>query len=256
MPETLEEVRYQCLRPGQIVARRQKTPLAWLPLGILEWHGVQNPVGLDALKAEGLCCCAARSLGGLVMPTLYWGDHRRGLAEIAFDPELSPWYPQDKPDQTRAACRLMDLPREGLLREAERLERGGNPWGVWRALVVNMLFEIESLGFRCVAIYAGHAPLQQQLSETTAVYRAQGGSAETVILNIPGGEDHAAVRETSCMLALCPGLADLKELAADGSRHIGIMGEDPLKATAELGWELARKFEAEARERLAKWIGK
>jgi creatinine amidohydrolase/Fe(II)-dependent formamide hydrolase-like protein len=150
----------------------------------------------------------------------------------------------------------MDLPREGLLREAERLERSGNPWGVWRALVVNMLFEIESLGFRCVAIYAGHAPLQQQLAETTAVYRAQGGSAETVILNIPGGEDHAAIRETSSMLALCPGMADLNELAADGSRHIGIMGEDPLKATAELGWELVRKFEAEARERLAKWIEK
>jgi creatinine amidohydrolase len=250
----LEEVRYQCLRPAQIVARRKKLPLAWLPLGILEWHGVQNPTGLDALKAEGLCCYAARGLGGLVMPTLFWGDHRRGIAEIAFDPALSPWYPQDKPDQTRATCREMDLPREALIREAERLERGGDPWRVWRELMVNMLFEIESLGFACIAAYAGHAPLRRPLEEAVAAHRAQGGSAETVLLGIPGGEDHAARRETSMMLALCPGMADLGELAPDGSRTIGTLGEDPLKASEEFGWELVRKFEAQARLQLAKWI--
>ena len=253
MPPPEEEVRYHCLRPAQIVRRRKALPLAWLPMGILEWHGPQNPLGLDALKAEGVLCHAARQIGGLVMPTLYWGDHRRSIAELAFDPKLSPWFPQDKPDQTAPIAREMDLPTESLAREADRLDRAGG-WRVWTELVTNILFEVESLGFRCIAAYAGHAPLWKPLDEAAANYARQGGSAEVVTLSFPGGEDHAAVRETSLMLALCPGMANLGELDASGSRHIGILGEDPLKATAERGWEMVHRFEAEARRKLAKWI--
>ncbi|MBN2582219.1 MAG: creatininase family protein [Planctomycetes bacterium] len=252
MAESPEEVRYQCLRPAQVVSRRTKLPLAWLPLGILEWHGPQNPMGLDALKAEGLLCHAARRIGGLVMPTLYWGDHRRALAEVVFDPALSDWFPQHLGDQTEAISREMRLPREQLVREADRLDRTGG-WRVWTELVTNMLFQVESLGFRCIAAYAGHAPLWAPFDEAAAIYCDQGGVAEVMRLSIPGGEDHAAVRETSLMLALCPGLADVGQLSATGERHIGILGDDPLAATAEFGWQLADQFADEARQRLAAW---
>jgi creatinine amidohydrolase len=253
MPDAPEEVRYAYLRPAAAVVRRKALPLAWLPLGVLEWHGPQNPLGLDALKAEAMLCHAARRIGGLVMPTLYYGDHRRALAEVVFDPALSDWFPRDLPDQTAAIARRMALPKESLLREADRLDRAGG-WRVWTELVTNVLFQIESLGFSCVAAYAGHAPLWPPLKAAARAYRRQGGRARFVFLSMPGGEDHASKKETSLMLALCPGLADLSELDASRKSHIGMLGEDPLVSSAAFGRRLVRQFVAAAGEKLAGWI--
>ena len=46
-----EVVRYERLRPAQIVARREACPVAYLPIGTIEWHGEHNPVGLDTSSA-------------------------------------------------------------------------------------------------------------------------------------------------------------------------------------------------------------
>jgi len=50
---------YERLRPAQAVARRKRCPLAYLPLGIIEWHGPHNPLGLDGLGVHELCVRAA-----------------------------------------------------------------------------------------------------------------------------------------------------------------------------------------------------
>jgi len=71
-----EEVRYQCLRPAQIVERIKACPIAYVPLGNLEWHGFHLPMGVDSLLAEKLAILCARFGGGLVMPPLNWGDNR------------------------------------------------------------------------------------------------------------------------------------------------------------------------------------
>ena len=71
-----EEVRYHMLRPAEIVERRKKCPVAYIPIGTLEWHGPQNPVGSDTLQAEGLAVLCARKGGGLVFPSLYYGESR------------------------------------------------------------------------------------------------------------------------------------------------------------------------------------
>jgi creatinine amidohydrolase/Fe(II)-dependent formamide hydrolase-like protein len=41
----MDEVRYHLLRPAQIVKRRQACPVAYVPLGTIEWHGTHNPTG-------------------------------------------------------------------------------------------------------------------------------------------------------------------------------------------------------------------
>lgn len=61
----MEEVRYQYLRPDQIVMRREAFPVAYVPLGCLEWHGPHNPLGADAMQAEALAILAAQKGGGL-----------------------------------------------------------------------------------------------------------------------------------------------------------------------------------------------
>jgi len=70
------EVRYHMLRPGQIVTRRNECPVAYIPIGTLEWHGLHNPVGADTLQAEGLALLCAQRGGGLVFPPLYYGESR------------------------------------------------------------------------------------------------------------------------------------------------------------------------------------
>ena len=69
-------VRYERLRPAQIVARREACPVAFLPIGTIEWHGEHNPVGLDTLKMHRLLELCAQRIGGLVFPPLYYGENR------------------------------------------------------------------------------------------------------------------------------------------------------------------------------------
>jgi creatinine amidohydrolase len=71
------DVSIERMQPVRIVEARQRADLPFLPLGAIEWHGVHNPVGVDAIKAHGVCCAAAQKLGGgAVFPTLVDGVQR------------------------------------------------------------------------------------------------------------------------------------------------------------------------------------
>ncbi len=61
------EKRFHMLRPEQIIEQRDKCPVAYIPLGTLEWHGLHNPIGADGLQAEELALRCANQ-GGVVFP--------------------------------------------------------------------------------------------------------------------------------------------------------------------------------------------
>ncbi|NUM68336.1 creatininase family protein [candidate division KSB1 bacterium] len=65
--------KYEQLRPAQIAAIRARTPIAYLPWGALEWHSYHAPIGLDGIKAHGLCEALAKETGGVVLPAVYVG---------------------------------------------------------------------------------------------------------------------------------------------------------------------------------------
>jgi len=67
------EVRYELLKPSQLDQIVRETPIAYLPLGSLEWHGDHLPIGNDAIKAYEICLRAARVTGGVVLPPLWYG---------------------------------------------------------------------------------------------------------------------------------------------------------------------------------------
>lgn len=71
--EKYKGVQYELLRPSEVKALREKCPVVYIPVGSLEWHGVQNPLGTDGLKAHAICCEAALRHGGVVLPTLFLG---------------------------------------------------------------------------------------------------------------------------------------------------------------------------------------
>ena len=67
----MDKHRFEEMRPHELERVVAECPLAWVPVGTLEWHGPQLPVGLDAVKAHALCLrCAARA-GGAVLPPSY-----------------------------------------------------------------------------------------------------------------------------------------------------------------------------------------
>jgi len=64
---------YEELRPDEFLERLRRCPIAYLPLGTLEWHGRHLPLGADGLQARGVFELLARRVGGVVMPMLFLG---------------------------------------------------------------------------------------------------------------------------------------------------------------------------------------
>lgn len=238
----MSEVEYHRLRPAAAVARRQARSVAYLGCGILEWHGLHNPLGLDCLKAHGIACHLAAELGGVAMPPLYWGDNRADICEIVFDEAYSPWLPAGTGDHTAAIMDAMQTDKAAYAADAERSRTNGD-WQLWERLLVHMLFQIETLGFRQVVVIPGHYPLIGPLQRAVAAYQAQGGASAVFVLTdmmtTDDGKagDHAAAFETSLLLALAPECVDLTALGDDlATPPVGVLGADPRGgASAALG---------------------
>ena len=78
----MREVRYQYLRPAQLLEEQANCPVVYVPIGPIEWHGPHNAMGLDAMNAEFLALEAARRFGGVVLPTLYIGVEAERTPEM------------------------------------------------------------------------------------------------------------------------------------------------------------------------------
>src|SRR5512135_2632894 len=144
--EPQPEVRYQMLRPHQVVERRRQCPVAYIPLGNLEWHGPHNPLGADTLQAEGLAILCARKGGGLVFPPLYYGESR---VEALMEANAS---------DREAIAAGMSLPPDNFLPERQPFTATEQAIH-YHQLLLHILAEAESLGFKVGVLVAGHYPL-------------------------------------------------------------------------------------------------
>ena len=233
------EVRYEQLRPAEIRKAREACPVAYLPIGTIEWHGFHNPIGLDTLKAHALCVRIAEKGGGLVFPALYYGESREeGLMEA------------NSGDREKIA-EAMGLPPEnfapGYMRRSPAEENSGYQW-----LLLHVLNQLQSLGFRVIVLSAGHYPLIDHARAACHVFHQQRWENrrarvipwafigyELVQDRYPFAGDHAAYWETSLLMALLPGLTDLSLLPEDPEEPlVGVGGaRHPRDATAEKGEE-------------------
>jgi len=232
-----EEVRYHMLRPEQIVARRKACPIAYVPIGNLEWHGVHNPLGADTLQAEGIAILCARKGGGLAFPPLYYGESRlEALME--------------------ANARDRDLIAEKMGLLPENFHPEHFPFTAteqalnYHKLLLHVLAEVETLGFKVGVLVAGHYPLIDH-ARAACLQFSQGkrGRGETMLAwtfvdyllvreQYDCAGDHAGGWETSHILALHPETVDLGVLPPKGEKLIGAGGTlAPQDATAEFGRE-------------------
>ena len=85
----VHEVRLERMRPEEIEAALARAPIAWIPLGALEYHADHLPNGTDGIAAHGVLVRAARRVGGVVLPWSYVTMGTLALPwSFRFDPSL------------------------------------------------------------------------------------------------------------------------------------------------------------------------
>jgi len=216
------EVRYAELLPHEFRKRLAELPVAYLPLGTLEWHGEHLPLGSDAIQSEELMLECARRFGGIVMPPIHLGPDRTRPAEpgrmlqgMDYAPSTTP------PRQLDGSCYWI-------------------PKGLHLLIVEAVLEQLKRAGFR--AVFAdGHGPSRASWVENIEERQARFGLRLFGVTREIAGEwrsqvDHAARNETSLMMHYRPRRVDLGQLSPDRTvQPVGVAGQDPRDATAEFG---------------------
>jgi creatinine amidohydrolase len=203
------KIRYEEMLPGELEKAIREKPLAWIPVGTLEWHGRHLPVGLDALKAHALCLRIAERAGGVVLPPNY----------ISMGGMHFPWTFRHSP---AAVMRILFSTMEQLYRNGFKV----------MFIVSGHYPQTQIAAF----IAAAHAFM---LARDAVVVAAPEFffASETGYFG-----DHAARWETSLLMELRPELVDQKELSHLTGEDLfslfrgGVMGENPAHtASRELG---------------------
>ena len=197
-----QSVEIQYLRPNQILQRKKKNSIVYLPVGPLEWHGPHLPLGTDPLRAQIAAVELAREIGGVVMPTLYIGTERERSPEML----KSIGFAED--DYVVG----MDFPRNALKSLYLKEE-------VFALVLRNYLeMLIDDWKFKNVVIVNGHGAenhlnviqrLRREFVETT--------DAKVILimplLNFPDNKwSHATREETETLMAYLPESVDLSAL--------------------------------------------
>jgi creatinine amidohydrolase len=221
----VEKVRYEELLPHEFEQRLARRPVGYLPVGTLEWHGVQSALGADFLQARGLFERAARRFGGIVFPPVWLGPDRVMSRS-------------DGPDLIGMDMHESTVPRRPL--------PGSCYWapkGLFLAWVEAILAQAKRAGFRCI-IADGHAPSRWAWGEGVTAWESQFDlKLLSVTRDFQEGwrtqMDHAGRNETSILMSVEPSLVDLTRLPAGRNEWPeGVAGEDPRDSTPEFGEEL------------------
>ncbi len=219
----------ECL-PQQLDQILRDCPLAIIPWGAHEWHGLHNAVGLDTIEAYHMALVLCAAVGGVVLPPVYCG------------------YQTMKP--YRGFRHTLEFTRETVY-----------------GLVLQYLEQLYDEGFRVFLILMGHYGGKHVEAIGDAVQRFNDCHARARAVawqdylpaswvEVRGG-DHAGYNETSLLMHYRPDLVDLSRLPADGEivhEVQGISGDDPRRATAEHGRMLAKLFVEQATPRIGELL--
>lgn len=145
----MRTVQMEFLRPGEILAEKARCPIVYLPVGPLEWHGPAMPYGTDPLTAQALARRAAEKLGGVVMPTVFFGTERERTPEILAAKGFA--------DAASAYVVGMDVPKNSMKSFYAREE-------VFALMIREHLRLLVQQGYRLIVIVNGHGASGQRTS--------------------------------------------------------------------------------------------
>ena len=226
--EECREVFYENLCPREFRQRLEEMPIAYVPLGTLEWHGPHLPLGADGIQSKGLFRIMAEEVGGIVLPSLFVG------ADRMFEDGSRKYYG-------------MDINTGGTVTVYDTQQLPGSAYWVpsqlFEELLLHIMEQLHRAGFQ-VVIGHGHGPSIKCFQGIKDRVREKWGMALYTACDYAQAErlkfqnDHAGANETSLMMALRPDLVHMQD-APDKSKLIGVAGENPLEAaSAEFGQQM------------------
>lgn len=222
------KVKYTELRPEEFRQRLQQNPLAYLPLGTLEWHGEHLPLGADAIQSEALMIHCAQKYGGIVLPPLFLGpDRRMDIGDGSYLVGMDYAQSTQPPQALMGSCYWVS-------------------YDFFKQLLENILVQLKRAGFE--AVFAdGHGPSRRTWVEIIPEWKQKYGMKLWGISEELKSEwnymnDHAARNETSILLYIAPHLVD-QSVFKEGvqSPLLGVNGEHPYLASSEYGEALFLK---------------
>jgi len=230
-----EKVLYAELTPQEFRDRLAAAPIAYLPLGTLEWHGEHLPLGSDGLQSAGFFVRLAREAGGIVLPMLFLGPDRK---EEVDGKEL---YGMDT---------LGEGMPEGKRYKNQQLAGSAYwvPEETFRTIIEATLKQLKRAGFKIVVAH-GHGPSTSFFQKNAGQWKEKFGLETFVCWGSQFDRqgmgiqvDHAAMNETSLVMALRPELVRMDRLPKDpNSWPVGVGGSDPREfASAGIGREILK----------------
>jgi creatinine amidohydrolase len=198
----MRTVKYEEMLPHEFEEALQRFPVAYVPVGSLEWHGRHMALGNDSIKAYGILLKTAEKFGGIVVPPTYWGHMKM----------------YDKP------CSHPGIPPEAV-----------------DALFTAIFQGLVVTGFKVVIGVTGH-DVDEQLDSLKKAADSISADGAAIGFAMKEGDlydlegeimDHAGYWETSILMYLRPELVDLERIKYEdlttetGHRAAGILGRDP-----------------------------
>ncbi len=211
-------MRYEFTKPAAYRAERERAPISYVPWGAHEWHGLHNPLGLDTLKAHGLCLALCAETGGVVFPPVYCGTHT-----------MKPYRGFDSTLNFSHDC--------------------------VKLLCAEHLSQLADEGFKVIVVVMGHYGADHVATLQEAIFEFNRSHEGCIAWGFPDYQmtkpdgingDHAGATETSYMLCFHPELVDLSRLTKDGELNMeedGVGGLDPrIHASEKLGCKAVSAF--------------
>lgn len=204
---TNSKTNYEEMYPEEFKTALSVNPIAFLPLGSMEYHGYHNVLGLDSLKAWKICQLAATEIGGIVFPPLYLG------VDAWPDIDLQK-YPNKQYDCYHLNSKL------------------------YQEVLENYFYRMTRIGFKKIFVLAGHYPNADVA--ISAAEKFSDKDVKFVIVKEPdlvNGEtgDHAGKWETSLMITMFPEFVDLKRMENKEDKLRAVDGVDPSQSSTEYG---------------------
>jgi creatinine amidohydrolase len=230
-----EKVLYEELTPKEFSSRLAHCPVAYLPLGTLEWHGVHLPLGSDGLQSQEFFKRLAYKAGGIVLPMIFIGPDLYSSSNDS-TPNGMKYYGMD-----HNAIKLTNG-------KFERQQLAGSaywvPDSIFNGVLDAIMYQLSRAGFKIVIAH-GHTP---------SIWRVDGHAEEYMrkynlkVMSCWGDDtrdlclmcDHAAANETSIMMAVRPDLVQMENLPKDTAVWPqAIAGKDPrIHASSKFGNEI------------------
>ena len=244
-------VEYIKLTPADFRMKIAEAPIAYLPLGTLEWHGEHLPLGSDGMQSFSFMKDLARDAGGIVLPMLYLGPD---IMRMEDEQEL---YGMDY---------WLSL-EEGRTHMTPQQLDGSSYWvpdELFHQIVEHSIKQLARAGFKIIVAH-GHGPSTRHViahwkeweeKYNVLIYTCwswdirgeydQESSEKSAREGLGIMTDHAAMNETSLMMYYYPDLVLMKQLPSDSAIWpLAVAGLDPrLYASAEQG-QKAVEFQLE-----------